>query len=145
MFSLSSESTKELILKATMRISLSLKVAQLCLTLFNIIDWSPPGSSVHEILARILEWVAISFSRGSSQPSDGTLVSHIAGRFFTIWATREAMRIYLYLKWNHSLIKAKYSQKLLWKKKKKKQKKRREERREDERKTLTGCLILSPF
>ena len=40
--------------------------------------------------ARILEWVAISFSRGSSQPRDQTLVSCIAGRFFTIWAIREA-------------------------------------------------------
>ena len=47
-------------------------------------DFSPPGSSVHGILqARILEWVAISFSRGSSRPRDQTLVSCIAGRFFT--------------------------------------------------------------
>ena len=38
--------------------------------------------------ARILEWVAISFSRRSSQPRDQTQVSHIAGRFFTIWATK---------------------------------------------------------
>ena len=50
-----------------------------------------PGSSVHGIpQARILEWVAIPFSRGSSQPRDWTWVSLIAGRFFTIWATREA-------------------------------------------------------
>ena len=50
---------------------------------------SPPGSSVHGILqARVLEWVAMSSSRGSSQPRDQTQVSHIAGRFFTIWATR---------------------------------------------------------
>ena len=49
------------------------------------------GSSVHVILqARIQEWVAISFSRGSSWPRDWTWVSCIAGRFFTIWATREA-------------------------------------------------------
>ena len=49
------------------------------------------GSFVHGILqARILEWVAISFSRGSSQPRDWTQVSWIAGRFFTIWATWEA-------------------------------------------------------
>ena len=40
--------------------------------------------------ARILEWVAVPFSRGSSQPRDRTQVSHHAGRFFTIWATREA-------------------------------------------------------
>ena len=54
-------------------------------------DCSLPGSSVHGILqARVLEWVAISFSRGSSQPGDQTRVSHIAGRRFTLWATREA-------------------------------------------------------
>ena len=56
-------------------------------------DGSPPGSSVHGLLqARILEWVAISFSRGSSRPRDPTWVSHIAGRFFTVRATREAPR-----------------------------------------------------
>ena len=50
---------------------------------------SPPGSPVHGILqARILERVAISFSRGSSQPRDRTQVSHIVGRHFTIWATK---------------------------------------------------------
>ena len=55
------------------------------------LDCSLPGSSVHGILqARILEWIAIPFSRGSSQPRDQTCVSHIEGRFFTIWATREA-------------------------------------------------------
>ena len=53
-------------------------------------DWSPPGSSVPGILqARILEWVAIPFSKGSSQPRDRTWVSLNAGRFFTNWATRE--------------------------------------------------------
>ena len=52
---------------------------------------SPPGSSVHGIFqARILEWVAISFSRGSSQPKNQTCISCIAGRFFTNWVTREA-------------------------------------------------------
>ena len=46
-------------------------------------DSSPPGSSVHRILqARILEWVVISFSRGSSWPRDWIRVSHVAGRFF---------------------------------------------------------------
>ena len=55
-------------------------------------DYSLPGFSVHRILqARILEWVAISFSRGSSQPRNQTWVSCIAGRFFTDWATREAL------------------------------------------------------
>ena len=59
-------------------------------------DCSPPGSSVHEILqARILEWVAIPFSRGSSQPRDQTWVSCIVGRFITIWATREAFKSFL--------------------------------------------------
>ena len=52
-------------------------------------DCSPPGASVHEILqARILQWFAISFSRGSSRPRDGTWVSCIACRFFIFWATR---------------------------------------------------------
>ena len=51
--------------------------------------WSPPDSSVHWILqARTLEWVAISF-RGFSVPSNQIQVSYIAGKFFTIWATRE--------------------------------------------------------
>ena len=49
-----------------------------------------PGSSVHGILqARMLEWVAVPFCRGSSQPRNRAKVSRIAGRFFTIWATRE--------------------------------------------------------
>ena len=53
--------------------------------LCNALDCSPPGSSVHGVLqARILEWVAISFSRGSSLPRDWTQVSCIAGRFFII-------------------------------------------------------------
>ena len=54
-------------------------------------DCSLPGSSIHGILqARILEWVAISLSRGSSQPRDQTLVFRTSGRFFTIWATKAA-------------------------------------------------------
>ena len=53
-------------------------------------DSSQPGSSVHGIFqARILEWVAISFSRGSSWPRVKTQVSCIVGRRFTVWATRE--------------------------------------------------------
>ena len=68
------------------------KVAQSCATLCNPMYCSPPGSSIHGILqARILEWVAISFSRGFSSPRDPTQVSHIAGGFFTIWAIREAL------------------------------------------------------
>ena len=59
-------------------------LAQLCLTLGNPMDCSPPGSSVYEIfLARILEWVAISFSRGASWPRDWTHITCIAVRFFT--------------------------------------------------------------
>ena len=57
------------------------------LTLCNPMDYT-----VHGILqARILEWVAFFFSRGSSQPRDRIQVSHIAGRFFTSWTTREAL------------------------------------------------------
>ena len=59
--------------------NLSVKVAQLCPTLCDPVDYT-----VHGILqARILEWVAIPFSRGSSQPRDQTGVSCIAGRFFS--------------------------------------------------------------
>ena len=62
-----------------------------CPTLCDLMDCSPPGSCVHEIFqARILEWVAISFSWLSSQPRDWTWVSCIADRFSTDWATREA-------------------------------------------------------
>ena len=62
--------------------------AQSCPTLFNPMDYSLPGSSVHGILqARILEWVAVSFSRGSSQGLKPCTL-HCRG-FFTIWATRE--------------------------------------------------------
>ena len=67
------------------------EVAQLCPTLCNPMDCSPPGSSFHGILqARILERVAISFSRRSSQPRYWTWVSCIASRFLTVWATGEA-------------------------------------------------------
>ena len=69
-------------------------VAQPCLTLCNPMDCSLPGSSVHGILqARILEWLAIPFSRGSSQTRDWTQVSRIAGRFYTVWATRETQNM----------------------------------------------------
>ena len=67
------------------------EVAQSHLTFCDPMDYSLPGSSAHRIFqARVLEWVAISFSRGSSQPRDWTQVSCIAGRCFTIWATMEA-------------------------------------------------------
>ena len=73
------------------------EVAQLCLTLCNSMDCSWPASSIHRIFqTRILEWVAISFSRGYSQSRDRTRVSHTAGRLFTIWATREARLLGIY-------------------------------------------------
>ena len=69
-------------------------VTESCPTLCDPKDCSPPGSSVHGILqARILEWVATSFSRGSSQPRDQARVSCIAGRFLTIWATTTWMNL----------------------------------------------------
>ena len=67
------------------------EVARLCPTLCDPMDCSLPGSSVHRIFqARVLDWVAIAFSRGSSPPRDRTQVSLTAGRFFTSWAPREA-------------------------------------------------------
>ena len=64
---------------------------RILLSLCNPMDCSLLGSSVHGISqARLPEWVAVSFSRRSSQPRDRTQVSCISGRFFTIWATREA-------------------------------------------------------
>ena len=60
------------------------KSLQSCPTLCDPMDCSPPGSSVHGIFqARILKWVSIPFTKGSSQPRDQTDVSSIAGRFFT--------------------------------------------------------------
>ena len=68
------------------------EVAQLCPTLCNPMDYT-----VHGILqARILDWVAFPFSRGSSQPRDWALVSRIAGKFFTSWATSEAQEYFTY-------------------------------------------------
>ena len=59
-------------------------VTQSCLTLCDPIDCSLAGSSVHEIFqAKVLEWIAISFSRGSSQTRDRTQVSRIVDRRFT--------------------------------------------------------------
>ena len=64
------------------------EVAQSCPTLCDPVDCSLPGPSVHGIFqGRILEWVAIFFSRRSSWPRDWTQVSLIVGRHFTIWAT----------------------------------------------------------
>ena len=69
-----------------------------CVQLCDPMDCSLPGSSVHGILqARILEWVAISFSRGSSRPRDQTWVSSIAGGIFIIWATRDTQPKHKYM------------------------------------------------
>ena len=66
-------------------------VTQLCLTLCNPMDYSLPGSRVHELLqAGLLEWIVFPFSRESSQSRDQIWVSCIAGGFFTVWATKEA-------------------------------------------------------
>ena len=82
-----------------MMMMMMMKVAQSCPTLCDLMDYI-----VHGILqVRILEWVAFPFSSGSSQPRDQTQVSHIAGGFFTRWATREAQvpitfeQIYTYI------------------------------------------------
>ena len=68
------------------------KLLQSCPALCDAMVYSPPASSVHGILqARTLEWIAILFSKGSCWPRDQTQVSCTAGRFFTIWATMEAL------------------------------------------------------
>ena len=79
------------------------KLLHSCPTLCNLMDCSPPGSSVHEILqSRILEWVAISFSMGSSWTRDRTQIPMspaLAGGFFTTrttgkpWGVREVTKI----------------------------------------------------
>ena len=62
-----------------MHACLCAKSLQLCLTVCNPMDWSSPGSSVHGILqVRILEWVAMPSSRGSSRPRDQTHVSYVS-------------------------------------------------------------------
>ena len=69
--------------------------AQSCPTLCNHMDCSLPDSPIHGTFqARILEWVAISFSRGSSRPRDWTRVSCIVGRCSTIWTTREVRKTF---------------------------------------------------
>ena len=75
--------------------SLKVLVTQSCPTLCDPMNCSSPGSSVHgNLQARILEWVAIPFSRGSSPPRDQSRVSCITGRFFSVWATRELAGIF---------------------------------------------------
>ena len=88
------ENWESLLCHLKVKVKVKVKFTQLCPTLCDPMYYSPPGSSVHGILqARILEWVAISFSRGSSQPRNQTQVSHIAGRRFNLWATREAHQV----------------------------------------------------
>ena len=76
-----------------MKVKSESEVTQSCPTLYDPMDCSLPSSSVHVILqARILEWVAISLSKGSFQPRDQTQVSYvscIASKFFTVSATWE--------------------------------------------------------
>ena len=83
-----STQSKDLIVnKVKVKVKLLSRVWLFC----DSMDCSLPGSTVHGILqARIQEWVAIPFSRGSSWPRDQTWVSCLAERFFTVWATREA-------------------------------------------------------
>ena len=90
---------------------------QSCPTVCDPMNCSLPGSSIHGILqARILKWVAISFSRGSLRPRDWTQVSHITGRFFSIWAIWEAcskMAFLLRSPWNNHFYTAAAAVKLL--------------------------------
>ena len=82
-------------LKSIWNLKSESETAQLCPTLWDPMDCSLPGSSLHGILqARVLEWAAISFSRGSSWLRDLTQVSRIPGRRFNLWATREAPQIH---------------------------------------------------
>ena len=77
--------------RCTSNCKVKAKVTQSCPPLCNPMDYT-----VHEILqARILEWVAFSFTRGPSQTRDRTQVSGIAGRFFTSWATKEALSLWI--------------------------------------------------
>ena len=62
-----------------------------CVWLCHPTNCNPPVQGI--LQARLLEWVAVPFSRGSSQPTGQTQVSWIAGRFFTIWVTREAQKV----------------------------------------------------
>ena len=81
------------------------EVAQLCPTLCDPVDCIPPGSSIHGILqARILEWAAISFCRGSCQPRDRTQVSHIAGRRFKLWPLNPAQFAHERVGWSRKEI-----------------------------------------
>ena len=89
------------VLHSRCSLKVKVKVTQSCLTLCDPMDYT-----VHGILqARILEWIAFSFSWGSSQPRDRTQVSRIAGRFFTRWATRKDPKVHRASFKNISLVK----------------------------------------
>ena len=80
-------------------------VTQLCLTLCGSLDCRPPDSSVHGIFQeRMLEWVAISFSSGSSLPRDQTHISYVsctAGISFNPWVIRESLSYSSFLFYHH--------------------------------------------
>ena len=82
-------------------------IAKLCRTLCDLVNCSPPGSSVHGISqARILEWVAISSSKGSSRPRNRTHISCPGRRILYHWATREARGSdSWYLKYLYKIVK----------------------------------------
>ena len=95
------------------------KSIQSCRTFCDPMDCSLPGSSAHGILqAKMLEWVAISFSRGSFYPSNRTHVSCIAGRFFTDWTRREALKVIIVqlclILWPYGLCNMEFSRPVCW-------------------------------
>ena len=78
------------------------EVAPSCLTLCDPMGCSLPRSTVHGLFqARVLEWAALSFSRGSSRPRDRTQVSRTAGRRFTVWASRGLLVLSVYQQLTH--------------------------------------------
>ena len=94
------------------------EVGQACLTICDPIDCRLPASSIHRIFqARILEWVAISFSRGSSRPRDHTGSSALQADFSAIWATRKSplsKACALRTKWGVNTVKGGYLMYYLW-------------------------------
>ena len=97
-------------------------IAHLCLTLCDPMDYSPLGSSVHGIFpARILEWVTISFSRGSSQPKDWSIsgISCIGWQILHHWATWETLWLTIWSSnstssYVHKIIESKDSSRYLY-------------------------------
>ena len=90
----------------SMSLNFPSEVSEVALSCLTLCDCSLPGSSLYEILqARLLEWVAISFSRGSSWPRDQTQVSCIGVRCFNLWATREAHLLGTFLNFPRTISK----------------------------------------